>query len=42
MALALITSCGQSGDKAAKTEEFTYEVDRFEDISVLRYRLPGV
>ena len=41
MALALITSCGQSGDKAAKTEEFTYEVDRFEDISVLRYRLPG-
>ena len=41
MALALITSCGQSGDKTAKTEEFTYEVDRFEDISVLRYRLPG-
>ncbi|MFZ2285874.1 MAG: dihydrofolate reductase [Bacteroidales bacterium] len=41
MGLALFTSCGQPGEKAARTEEFTYEVDRFEDISVLRYRLPG-
>ncbi len=41
MGTVLFTSCGQAGDKAAATEEFTYEVDRFEDISVLRYRLPG-
>jgi dipeptidyl-peptidase-3 len=41
MGTVLFTSCGQVGDKAVATEEFTYEVDRFEDISVLRYRLPG-
>ncbi|MFN2312865.1 MAG: dihydrofolate reductase [Bacteroidales bacterium] len=42
MGIALFTSCGgESGKKAAANEEFTYEVDRFEDISVLRYRLPG-
>ncbi|MDX9772315.1 MAG: dihydrofolate reductase [Bacteroidales bacterium] len=41
MGIALIISCGQAGEKAAMAEEFTYEVDRFEDISVLRYRLPG-
>lgn len=41
MGLLLITSCGQSSRKAAPAEEFTYEVDRFEDISVLKYRLPG-
>ncbi len=41
MGIALFTSCGESGRKAAVNEEFTYEVDRFEDISVLRYRLPG-
>ncbi len=41
MGIALITSCGQTADKPALSEEFTYEVDRFEDISVLKYRLPG-
>lgn len=41
MGTALLTSCGQAGKKAAPVEEFTYEVDRFEDISVLKYRLPA-
>ncbi len=41
MGTVLFTSCGQAVDKASVAEEFTYEVDRFEDISVLRYRLPG-
>ncbi len=41
MGTALLTSCGQAGKKAAPEAEFTYEVDRFEDISVLKYRLPA-
>ncbi len=41
MGIALLNSCGQARKEAAKTDEFTYEVDRFEDISVLKYRLPG-
>ncbi len=41
MGTVLLTSCGQTGKKAAPEEEFTYEVDRFEDISVLKYRLPA-
>lgn len=41
MGTALLTSCGQTGKKEAPEAEFTYEVDRFEDISVLRYRLPA-
>lgn len=41
MGTALLTSCGQTGKKAAPEAEFTYEVDRFEDISVLKYRLPA-
>jgi len=41
MGTALLTSCGQAGTKATTEAEFTYEVDRFEDISVLRYRLPA-
>ena len=41
MGTALFTSCGPAGEKAGAGDEFTYEVDRFEDISVLRYRLPG-
>ncbi|MRR22531.1 dihydrofolate reductase [bacterium] len=41
MGTALFTSCGPSGGKATAGEEFTYEVDRFEDISVLKYRLPA-
>jgi dipeptidyl-peptidase-3 len=41
MGTALFISCGPSQKKVAAEEEFTYQVDRFEDISVLRYRLPG-
>lgn len=41
MGTALFTSCGPSGGKVVAEEEFTYEVDRFEDISVLKYRLPA-
>ena len=41
MGTALFSSCGQTGEKAAASDTFTYEVDRFEDISVLKYRLPG-
>lgn len=41
MGTALLTSCGQAGEKAAPEVEFNHEVDRFEDISVLKYRLPG-
>ncbi len=41
MGIAFFTSCGHSGERAAGSDDFTYEVDRFEDISVLRYRLPA-
>ena len=41
MGTLILASCGQGGNKAAPEAEFTYEVDRFEDISVLRYRLPA-
>ena len=41
MGIALFTSCGQVGKEPANADEFTYQVDRFEDISVLKYRLPG-
>ncbi|HHU99286.1 MAG TPA: dihydrofolate reductase [Bacteroidales bacterium] len=41
MGTALLTSCGEAGKKAAPEAEFKYEVDRFEDISVLKYRLPA-
>ncbi len=41
MGIALFTSCRQTENKSATTEEFSYQVDRFEDISVLKYRLPG-
>ncbi|MGE5348809.1 MAG: dipeptidyl-peptidase 3 family protein, partial [Actinomycetota bacterium] len=41
MGTALLTSCGQGGRTPAPEAEFTWEVDRFEDISVLKYRLPA-
>ncbi|MDM8004511.1 MAG: dihydrofolate reductase, partial [Bacteroidota bacterium] len=41
MGTPMFTSCGQADRKAAPEAEFTYEVDRFEDISVLKYRLPA-
>lgn len=41
MGLILCTSCRNSADKKTVTDEFIYPVDRFEDISVLKYRLPA-
>ncbi|MDD3736294.1 MAG: dihydrofolate reductase, partial [Bacteroidales bacterium] len=41
MGTALFISCGPSERKETADDEFTYEVDRFEDISVLKYRLPA-
>lgn len=41
MGTVFFTSCGQFGKRGAADEEFTYQVDRFADISVLRYRLPA-
>ena len=40
MGIVLFTSCRQTENKSAEAEGFIYQVDRFEDISVLRYRLP--
>ena len=39
MATALLASC--SKEKAAEQPEFSYNVDRFADIEVLRYQVPG-
>ncbi|MCU0377520.1 MAG: dipeptidyl peptidase 3 [Bacteroidales bacterium] len=41
MGIVLLTSCGENEKKSAGVNEFNYIADRFEDISVLRYRLPG-
>jgi len=41
MEIGLFDSRWQNGKESAKADEFIYEVDRFEDISVLKYRLPG-
>ncbi len=41
MGIALLISCQTSEKKSAVTDDFSYQVDRFEDISVLRYRLPA-
>jgi dipeptidyl-peptidase-3 len=40
MEIGLFDSRGQNVKESAKADEFIYEVDRFEDISVLKYRLP--
>ena len=41
MEIAFFDSHALNGIESAGDEAFIYEVDRFEDISVLRYRLPG-
>ncbi|MDE5693676.1 MAG: dipeptidyl peptidase 3 [Duncaniella sp.] len=38
--LAIMSSCSQSNDKPAAAD-FDYTVDRFADIEVLRYQVPG-
>ena len=39
-ALAITSSCG-SGKPAAEADDFDYTADRFADIEVLRYQVPG-
>lgn len=41
MTSVLTLSCRQSKPAATAETDFTYEIDRFEDIRVLRYRVPG-
>lgn len=41
MISVLTLSCRQSKPAATAETDFTYEIDRFEDIRVLRYRVPG-
>lgn len=41
MATILMTACGTESEKQEATEEFNYHVDRFADIEVLRYQVPG-
>jgi dipeptidyl-peptidase III len=40
MCTALISSCQSGMTEKVKTDDFNYLVDRFEDIRVLRYKLP--
>ncbi len=41
MAALAITSCASSGKSPASEDNFDYTVDRFSDIEVLRYKVPG-
>ena len=36
---SVMSSCVESGE--ANSEEFEYVVDRFADVEILRYRVPG-
>ncbi len=40
-AMLAVTSCGGGKDTAAQADNFDYTVDRFADIEVLRYKVPG-
>ncbi|NDV47236.1 dihydrofolate reductase [Paludibacter sp. 221] len=43
MASTLLIACGNNGNKSTTpgVEEFKYIVDKFEDVEILRYRVPG-
>jgi dipeptidyl-peptidase III len=41
MTALFMVACKSKQTPVASTEEFRYEIDRFEDIRVLRYELPG-
>ena len=41
MGTLILSSCNNTEKKVAMTDDFNYNVDRFEDIRVLRYKLPG-
>ncbi len=41
MGTIMLSSCNRTEKKVAMADDFNYSVDRFEDIRVLRYKLPG-
>ena len=38
---AILVACGGSKSSTPKIEDFTYSVDKFADIEILHYRVPG-
>lgn len=41
MTTILTAGCGDKPDKTAVSDDFQWQIDRFDDINVLRYRVPG-
>lgn len=41
MGMIMFVSCNNAEKKTSAADDFNYNVDRFEDIRVLRYKLPG-
>ena len=40
-ALLLLTACGATDKRVADTQKFDYTVEKFADLQILRYRVPG-
>lgn len=40
MAIAVLSAC-KSGEEKKEKSEFKWQVDRFADLKVLRYQVPG-
>lgn len=40
MTTLLTAGCGSQGNKSAGTDDFQWQIDRFDDINVLRYQVP--
>ncbi|MGN0047473.1 MAG: dihydrofolate reductase [Bacteroides sp.] len=40
-ALLLLTACGTTDKRVADTQKFDYTVEKFADLQILRYRVPG-
>lgn len=40
-ALSLLTACGGTSKTTAEAEKFDYTVEKFADLQILRYRVPG-
>ncbi|KAA6344939.1 hypothetical protein EZS27_007448 [termite gut metagenome] len=41
IATLILSSCNNAKEKAAEAEDFDYAVERFADLQILRYRVPG-
>lgn len=41
LAATLLTSCGGAKKTTVETEKFDYKVERFADLQILRYKVPG-